>query len=247
MRLGKANSANFHSAERVLSGCVITVAPARTGPLPPSCRSSRRSVLADRLATVYPQEPHKNRPNPRGSLLMARNERGTTGQKQGRGRAYGLELQGTRRAVGDQSLPWGRRGKGALNALNQAKKKQPQQKHSSKILLQKSTGLARLPLQNKKKWHQRARASISEHPKPPSPPSVPPFDPSRAATRSDASPHCTPRQFGVKRPGKACLAMHGPSGGCLGHFGPSVRRVCAECTPNVGRMYAECTPSVRRV
>ena len=44
--------------------------------------------------------------------------------------------------------------------------KQPQQKHSSKMLLQKSAGLARIPLQNEK-WHQRAKASISEHPKPP--------------------------------------------------------------------------------
>ena len=46
------------------------------------------------------------------------------------------------------------------------KEKQPQQKHSSKMLLQKSAGLARIPLQNET-WHQRAKASISEHPKPP--------------------------------------------------------------------------------
>ena len=43
---------------------------------------------------------------------------------------------------------------------------QPRQKHSSKMLLQKSAGLARIPLQNEK-WHHRAKASISEHPKPP--------------------------------------------------------------------------------
>ena len=38
--------------------------------------------------------------------------------------------QGSR---GSKPIVGGRRGKGALNALNQTKKKQPQQKHSSKM------------------------------------------------------------------------------------------------------------------
>ena len=75
-------------------------------------------------------------------------------------------MQGTRRATGYPSLLRG----GGEGALNQTKEKQAQQKHSSKMLLQKSAGLARIPLQNET-WHQ---ASISEHPPPPS---VPPFDP----------------------------------------------------------------------
>ena len=41
-----------------------------------------------------------------------------------------------------------------------------QPRQTSKMLLQKSAGLARIPLQNEK-WHHRAKASISEHPKPP--------------------------------------------------------------------------------
>ena len=99
--------------------------------------------------------------------------RGMNAERQVRSRDAGegdLRVRAARHSQGSRgSKPTvgGRRGKGALNALNQTKKKQPQQKHSSKMLLQKSAGLARIPLQNKEKWHQRARASISEHPKPP--------------------------------------------------------------------------------
>ena len=108
----------------------------------------------------------------------------------GRG-TYGLGSQGTCRADGCKTYSKGRKGLGALNPLNQTQK-QPRRKHSSKMILQKSAGLARILLQNEKNGiseQRRASVSILNPHHPPWPPSIR----SRAVTGSDPNPHCTPQ------------------------------------------------------